>query len=201
MNRKFDDTKLVLASHNLGKLREFEGLLAPFHISLLSAAALNLPEPEETGRTFTENATLKAQAAASAAQLPALADDSGLSVSALGGAPGIYSARWAGPEKDFQVAMQRVEDGLMVAGNQDRSAAFICVLALAWPDGHVETVSGTCKGKLVWPPKGGGGFGYDPIFVPVGLGRTFAEISPDEKKQRSHRAKAFRALTDLLARP
>ena len=196
--RKFQGKKLVLASHNQGKLAEFDGLLAPFGIHVVSAAALGLPEPEETGKTFEENAILKARAAHQASGLPALADDSGLSVTALGGDPGIYSARWAGPKKDFRAAMQKVEDGLVAAGNEDRSASFICVLALIFEDGHVETVEGACKGRLIWPPRGNGGFGYDPMFMPAGMTRTFAEIPGDEKQKLSHRARAFRTLTSLL---
>lgn len=194
MTRKFSGEKLVLASHNQGKLAEFAGLFAPMGITITSAKDLDLPEPEETGDSFEANARLKALAAATAANLPALADDSGLAVTALGGEPGIYSARWAGPDKDFQSAMQKVEDRLQETGNEDRSAAFICVLALAWPDGHVETAFGESRGRLVWPPRGDGGFGYDPMFMPVGRTRTFAEITPAEKHDVSHRAQAFAAL-------
>ncbi|WP_306252046.1 RdgB/HAM1 family non-canonical purine NTP pyrophosphatase [Parvularcula sp. IMCC14364] len=194
MTRKFFDKKLVLATHNKGKLAEFSGLLAPMGVTVLSAGDLNLPEPEETGDTFEANSALKALAAAQASELPALADDSGLAVTALNGDPGIYSARWAGPEKDFLAAMQRVEDGLHAAGNEDRSAAFICVLTLAWPDGHTEVVRGECAGKLIWPPRGEGGFGYDPMFMPLGRTQTFAEIPADEKKTISHRALAVEAM-------
>ncbi|MCI5046434.1 MAG: RdgB/HAM1 family non-canonical purine NTP pyrophosphatase [Aquisalinus sp.] len=194
MTRKFSGEKLVLASHNKGKLAEFSGLLAPLGITVVSAAELNLPEPEETGDTFEANSTLKALAAAKVSDLPALADDSGLAVSALNGDPGIFSARWAGPEKDFAMAMRKVEDGLQAAGNDDRSAAFICVLTLAWPDEHMEVTRGECKGKLIWPPRGDGGFGYDPMFMPVGRTQTFAEIAADEKKAISHRALAVEAM-------
>ncbi len=190
MTRKFSGEKLVLASHNKGKLAEFSGLLAPLGVTVISAAELNLPEPEETGDTFEANSALKALAAAKASDLPALADDSGLAVSALNGHPGIFSARWAGPENDFAMAMQKVEDGLQAAGNDDRSGAFICVLTLAWPDEHMEVTRGECKGKLIWPPRGDGGFGYDPMFMPVGRTQTFAEIDSDEKKAISHRALA-----------
>ncbi|MCI5045542.1 MAG: RdgB/HAM1 family non-canonical purine NTP pyrophosphatase [Aquisalinus sp.] len=194
MIRKFSGKKLVLASHNKGKLAEFSGLLAPLGVTVISAAELNLPEPEETGDTFEANSALKALAAAKASDLPALADDSGLAVSALNGDPGIFSARWAGPEKDFGMAMRKIEDGLQAAGNDDRSAAFICVLTLAWPDEHMEVTRGECKGKLIWPPRGNGGFGYDPMFMPVGRTQTFAEIATDEKKAISHRALAVEAM-------
>ena len=187
--------KLVLASHNPGKVREIADLLAPHALEVLSAAGQSLPEPEETGATFAENAILKGAAAASAAGLPALADDSGIAVTALGGQPGIYSARWAGPGKDFAVAMERVEHEL--AGATDRSAAFICVLCLAWPDGRHETFKGRIAGDLVWPPRGDKGFGYDPIFVPEGRKQTFAEMDPAEKHELSHRTRAF---AKLLAR-
>ncbi|GGD15268.1 RdgB/HAM1 family non-canonical purine NTP pyrophosphatase [Aquisalinus flavus] len=194
MARKFSDEKLVLASHNQGKLAEFAHLFRPHGIEILSAGELGLPEPEETGATFEDNAILKALAAAKAANMPALADDSGLAAAALNGAPGVHSARWAGPERDFTAAMQRLEDELIAAGNHDRSAAFVCVLALAWPDGHVETVRGEAKGRLVWPPRGEGGFGYDPVFMPVGRTKTFAEMKPEDKKEISHRAEAFERL-------
>ena len=196
--RKFDGKKLVLASHNKGKLLDFDDLLRPLGIEVVSASDLNLPEPEETGTTFEANAILKARAAHEASGLPALADDSGLAVHALGGDPGIYSARWAGPEKDFASAMQKVRDRLAASGSGDRSASFMCVLALIWDDGHVETVTGECPGTLVWPPRGDGGFGYDPMFKPDGMDRTFAEITLSEKHEISHRAKAFRKLLDLI---
>ena len=192
MTRKWSGGRLVIASHNEGKVREIRALLAPFGADVVSAGALGLPEPEETEKTFIGNALLKAHAAASAAGIPALADDSGLAVTALGGDPGIYSARWAGPTKDFAVAMQKVEDGL--AGKSDRSAQFICALALAWPDGHAETVEGTVAGELVWPPRGPHGFGYDPVFRPEGYDITFGEMDPDRKHEMSHRADAFRQL-------
>ncbi len=185
---------MALASHNEGKLVEFSGLFAPLGIEILSARELDLPEPEETGETFEANSALKAIAAATASNLPAMADDSGLSVMALGGNPGIYSARWAGPEKDFAAAMRRVEHGLQEAGNTDRSAAFVCVLSLAWPDGHIEQTRGECKGRLLWPPRGDGGFGYDPMFMPLGSTRTFGEIALEEKKNLSHRARAVAAM-------
>lgn len=184
--------RLVIASHNPGKVREIAELVRPYGVDVVSAGELGLPEPEETGTTFMENARLKALAAATAAGLPALADDSGLAVHALDGAPGIYSARWAGPGKDFRAAMERVEREL--AGAEDRSAHFVCVLALAWPDGHVEAFEGTVHGRLVWPPRGERGFGYDPVFVPDGHDLTFGEMDPERKHAMSHRADAFRKL-------
>jgi XTP/dITP diphosphohydrolase len=192
MARRFAAPRLVIASHNPGKIREIGELLAPFGVPVISAGALGLPEPEETGATFEENAELKALAAATAAGEPALADDSGLVVPALDGAPGIYSARWAGPGKDFAVAMRRVEDGL--AGKSDRGAHFVAALTLAWPDGHRETFRGEVHGRLVWPPRGTRGFGYDPMFLPEGRDLTFGEMDPDEKHRISHRAAAFRQL-------
>jgi XTP/dITP diphosphohydrolase len=192
MTRRFTGERLVIASHNPGKLREIAALLAPVRIAVVSAGALGLPEPDETGASFEENAALKARAAALGAGIPALADDSGLVVPALDGAPGIYSARWAGPRKDFSVAMRRVEDGL--AGVSDRRAHFVAVLALAWPDGHVELFRGEAHGTLVWPPRGTLGFGYDPIFLPEGRDLTFGEMDQDEKHRISHRAVAFAKL-------
>lgn len=183
--------KLVVASHNLGKVVEIAALLAPFGIETISAQSLGLVEPEETGDSFEANAALKTHAAADAARLPALADDSGLVVPALGGAPGIYSARWAGPNKDFGAAMTQVEREL---GERDRAAKFVAVLALAWPDGYEELFRGEVTGRLVWPPRGDKGFGYDPMFVPEGDGRTFGEIDPAEKHRISHRARAFAKL-------
>ena len=184
--------RLVVASHNPGKVVEIEALLRPFGVATVGAAALGLPEPEETGSTFDENAALKARAAAETSGLPALADDSGLVVPALGGAPGIYSARWAGPDRDFFRAMERVWREL---GGADRSAHFVAVLALAWPDGEAACFRGEVHGRLIWPPRGERGFGYDPIFVPDGYAKTFGEIGPDEKHRISHRARAFQQLT------
>jgi XTP/dITP diphosphohydrolase len=181
--------RLVLATHNPGKLREIEELVAPYGIAVASAGELGLPEPEETGDTFEANAALKARVAAAASGLPALADDSGLVVLALGGEPGIYSARWAGPTRDFAIAMRRVEDRL--AGESDRRAHFVAVLALAQPDGDVETWRGEVHGVLVWPPRGTNGFGYDPIFVPEGARLTFGEMDPAQKQRVNHRARAF----------
>jgi XTP/dITP diphosphohydrolase len=196
--RRFAGGRLVLASHNPGKLREIEELLAPFGAEIVSAGALGLPEPEETGTTFEANAALKARLAAEGARLPALADDSGLVVPALGGDPGIYSARWAGPTKDFSMAMRRVEERL--AGIADRRASFVAVLALAWPDGHVESFRGEVHGTLVWPPRGEKGFGYDPMFLAEGETLTFGESAPAKKHAMSHRAVAFRKLVDACLR-
>ena len=185
---------LVVASHNPGKVREIEELLAPFGFKVLGAAALHLDEPEETGSTFEDNAILKAEAAANASGLTALADDSGLAVTALGGAPGIYSARWAGPKKDFGVAMERVERSLKDSGATDHSAKFVCVLALAGRGESTRTFRGEVHGHLVFPPRGAKGFGYDPIFVADGMGQTFGEIEPGIKHGMSHRACAFEKL-------
>jgi len=182
---------LVIASHNSGKVREITELLTPFGIATKSATELNLPEPEETGSTFAENAALKARAAAEASGLPALSDDSGLAVTALGGAPGIYSARWAGPEKDFYRAMQRIERELKEQGANDYSAKFVCALALALPSGAAEIFEGEVYGHLEFPPRGNNGFGYDPIFVPEGLAETFGQIEPARKHAMSHRARAL----------
>jgi XTP/dITP diphosphohydrolase len=189
--RRFAEPRLVLATHNPGKVVEIADLLRPFRAEVVSAGALGLPEPDETEATFTGNAELKARAAALASGLPALADDSGLAVPALGGAPGIYSARWAGPGKDFRTAMERVQREL---GAGDRRAYFVCALSLCWPDGHLETVEGRCHGSLVWPPRGDRGFGYDPMFVPDGHAATFGEMEPAAKHAMSHRADAFRQL-------
>ncbi len=192
MARRFDQNKLVIASHNAGKVREIGALLEPFNVEVVSAGTLGLDEPEETGETFVDNALLKAHAAAKASGLPALADDSGLSVWALSGAPGIYSARWAGPDKDFNVAMNKVEE--LMRGAEDRTAAFICALALAWPDGHADVFEGSVSGEITWPPRGDKGFGYDPIFIAEGETQTFAEIEPARKHTMSHRADAFNQL-------
>ncbi len=194
MRRRFSGDRLVIASHNPGKVKEIAELVRPFGVAVVSAGALGLPEPEETGSSFAENAALKARAAAAAAGLPALADDSGLVVPALDGAPGIYSARWAGPGKDFSVAMEKVEKAL--AGKDDRRAHFACALALAWPDGHVELFEGTVHGSLVWPPRGTRGFGYDPMFLADDRDETFGEMEPAEKHRISHRARAFRLLVE-----
>jgi XTP/dITP diphosphohydrolase len=193
-HRRFEGDRLVVASHNPGKVREIADLLAPHGVTPVSAAELGLDEPEETAFTFTGNAELKARAAAMAAGLPALADDSGLAVAALNGEPGIFSARWAGPEKDFSRAMEKVNALLAARGAvapEDRRARFHCALSLAWPDGHVETFEGTVAGTLVWPPRGDRGFGYDPIFQPDGHDITFGEMEPGRKHAMSHRAAAF----------
>ncbi len=187
--------QLIVASHNKGKVREIEALLGPYGVTPVSAADLDLPEPDETGTTFVANAELKALQAADLSGLPALADDSGLCVEALGGEPGIFSARWAGPSKDFGLAMKLVEDNLAAKGPEaPRDAHFVCALALAWPDGHVEWFEGRVDGTLVWPPRGDQGFGYDPVFLPIGRDETFGEMDQDEKHRISHRADAFRQL-------
>ena len=198
--------RVVIATHNSGKLEEMRGLLAPYGIDAVSAADLGLPEPDETGMTFAENARIKAFASANATGLPAFADDSGLCVEALGGAPGLYTARWAGPEKDFAAAMARVEDELREAGANlpdQRRGYFISALCLAWPDGHAEDFEGVVEGTLVWPPRGPAGFGYDPMFQPDGHERTFGEMTGVEKhglpplgRGLSHRARAFIALAE-----
>lgn len=189
--RTFAEDTLVLATHNQGKLREIKELLADRQIEVLSSAALGLDEPEETETSFTGNARLKARAAAQATSLPALADDSGLVVEALNGDPGIYSARWAGPEKDFAMAMQLVEQKLAESGSDDRRAHFICSLSLVWPDGFDVTVEGRVDGTLVWPPRGSNGFGYDPMFIADGYDQTFGEMDPALKHAIGHRADAF----------
>jgi XTP/dITP diphosphohydrolase len=194
MVRKFDGDTLVVASHNQGKVREIAVLLGPYVGHFRSAAELGLAEPEETGDTFIANAELKARAAATASGLIALSDDSGLVVPALGGQPGIYSARWAGPGRDFRVAMERVNRELGPDG--DRSAYFVSALTLAWPDGHCESVEGRVYGRLVWPVRGERGFGYDPMFAPDGFDITFGEMDPDDKHRISHRADAFRQLVE-----
>lgn len=181
--------KLVLASHNKGKLREIEALLRPHGVEVVSAVDLGLPEAEEDAPDFAGNAKIKALAAATVSGLPALSDDSGFCVAALGGAPGVHSARWAGPSKDFSAAMTLVND--RIGDNPDRRAWFIAALCLAWPDGHTETFLGRIDGAVVWPPRGDKGFGYDPMFVPSSGQKTFGEIDPDEKHAISHRARSF----------
>ncbi|MDX5362397.1 MAG: RdgB/HAM1 family non-canonical purine NTP pyrophosphatase [Alphaproteobacteria bacterium] len=199
--RQFEGGRLVIASHNPGKVREIAELLEPMGAEVVSAGDLGLPEPEETGTTFEANAELKALAAAQAANLPALADDSGFCVDALDGDPGIYSARWAGPSKDFRVAMEKVHAAIAEKGpDAPRGAQFVCVLALAWPDGHIESFRGTVGGRAVWPPRGDRGFGYDPMFQPEDDTRTFGEMEPQEKHARSHRARAFAQLVDACFR-
>jgi XTP/dITP diphosphohydrolase len=186
-------SRLVLASHNPGKLREIAALLAPHGVELISAGALGLPEPDETAPDFAGNARLKASAAARQAGLPALADDSGFCVAALGGAPGVLSARWAGPAKDFGAAMARVHREM--GGTADRRAWFVCTLSLAWPDGRTATYLGRVEGEMVWPPRGARGFGYDPVFVPLGGRLTYGEMDPAEKHATSHRARAMAQFT------
>jgi XTP/dITP diphosphohydrolase len=183
--------QLVVASHNKGKVREIEELLAPYGLTTLGAGALGIAEPEETGTTFEENARLKADAAMQATGLPALADDSGLCVAALDGAPGIYSARWAGAAKDFRFAMKRVEEEMRRTGNPDTRARFVCALALAVPGERTDVFEGHVYGSLTFPPRGDRGHGYDPIFVPEGHRFTFGEMNPMEKNAISHRARAF----------
>ena len=183
--------RLVVASHNPGKVKEIKELIAPFGIDAIGAAALGLPEPEETGTSFAENAKLKAEAAMGGSGLPALADDSGLCVAALDGAPGIYSARWAGPNKDFRIAMQRVEAELRDKDTRDARAFFVCALALAAPGADTELFEGRVYGSLTFPPRGDKGFGYDPIFLPEGYRFTFGEMDPAAKHAISHRARAF----------
>ena len=192
--RRLDAQRLVVASHNAGKVREIRALLAPYLAEIVAAADLGLAEPAEDGPTFRANAEIKARAAATASGMPALADDSGLAVAALGGAPGIASARWAGPARDFAAAMRRLEDAL--PDGAGRAAAFVCALALCWPDGHCETFEGRIEGRLVWPPRGERGFGYDPVFVPAGHAETFGEMDPGLKHAISHRAAAFGKLVE-----
>jgi XTP/dITP diphosphohydrolase len=190
MGRKLGlGSRLVLASHNPGKLREIEDLVRPHGIAVVSASALGLPEPAEDAPDFAGNAQIKARAAAAATGLPALADDSGFCVAALGGDPGVLSARWAGPTKDFARAMATVHERM--AGASDRRAWFVAALCLAWPDGHTETFMGRVEGTAVWPPRGEKGFGYDPMFLPTGARETFGEIDPAAKHAISHRARAF----------
>ncbi|MEH6545161.1 MAG: RdgB/HAM1 family non-canonical purine NTP pyrophosphatase [Sneathiella sp.] len=197
--RKFSGTKLVVASHNPGKVREIQALLEEFGVTPISAGDMGLPEPVEDGDTFIANAEIKALAAARATNIISLSDDSGFAVDMLDGAPGIYSARWAGPKKDFALAMQTVEDKLVekhAIEPAKRSASFICALTLAWPDGHTESFDGRIEGTSVWPPRGNNGFGYDPVFIPAGFDQTFGEMDPSAKHAMSHRAKAFRLLID-----
>jgi XTP/dITP diphosphohydrolase len=197
--RALKEGKLVIASHNRGKVREIGDLLAPFDVEIIAAGDLSLAEPKETGDTFAANARLKAVAAAKASGLPAVSDDSGLVVDALDGAPGIYSARWAGPQRNFSKAMQRVELELRAraaSGRVSRRARFVCALCLAWPDGDTEEFEGEVEGTLTWPPRGDKGFGYDPMFVPDGRAETFGEMEPARKHAMSHRARAFKKLVD-----
>ena len=199
MARRFTEPRLVLASHNPGKLAELKELLAPHGASITTSRELGLPEPAETGRTFADNARLKAHAAAQASGLPALADNSGLEAHGLGGAPGVHSARWAGPGARLRAGRWRgcaTSSSLRFGAfaRADRGAAFVAVLCLAWPDGHEELAEGRVEGELVDPPRGAGGFGYDPMFVPAGERRTFAEMDQADKQKLSHRARALRRL-------
>lgn len=202
MTRRLGSGSLVIATHNAGKLEEISALLEPYGLKCLSAGALGLPEPAETGKSFAENALIKARAAAEASGIVALADDSGLSVDALDGRPGVYTADWAErqwfegePGRDWYMAMGKVEGMLQGIGpHADRSAAFHCVLAICWPDGEHAIYEGRCEGTLTWPPRGTLGFGYDPVFVPRGSEKTFAEIAPEQKHAISHRADAFAKL-------
>lgn len=194
-HRRLAPGRLVIASHNEGKLREIGALLEPYGIEPVSAASLDVPEPEETGTSFAANAELKARFSADITGLPALADDSGLCVDALNGDPGIFSARWAGPDKDFGRAMRLVHERVEQAGpDAGHDAHFVCALSLCWPDGHVETFEGRVDGTLVWPPRGDRGFGYDAMFLPLGGKESFGEMDPDTKHGVSHRADAFRKL-------
>jgi XTP/dITP diphosphohydrolase len=188
--------KLVIATHNAGKLREIGDLLAPYGIDVTSVKALGLAEPEENGTTFIENATIKAMAAAKASGLPALADDSGIAVPALNGAPGLYTADWSGPARDWDLAMGKLWKALRPL--DDPSAAFVCALVVAWPTGETLAVEGRVEGHVVWPPRGARGFGYDPMFVAEGMTETFGEIEPAAKHAVSHRADAFHKLVGLL---
>ncbi|MBS0221538.1 MAG: RdgB/HAM1 family non-canonical purine NTP pyrophosphatase [Proteobacteria bacterium] len=200
MARRFSLPKLVVATHNRGKAGEIRAMLKPFGVEIVSAGELGLPAPDETGTSFEENATLKALAATRASRLPVLADDSGLSVHALDGAPGVYTADWEGPDRDAMVGMRRIQDELAKRAVPDtdsaRTATFHCVLALAWPDEHLELVHGTLDGRIVWPPRGQGGHGYDPCFQPIGERRTTAEMTDEEKNAISHRGRAFRLLVE-----
>jgi XTP/dITP diphosphohydrolase len=195
VSRKLVPGRLVIASHNKGKIPEIAALMAPYGMELVSAADLDVPEPEETGTSFAANAELKARFSADLTGLPALADDSGLCVDALDGDPGIFSARWAGEPRDFGRAMELVESNLKAKGpDAGRDAHFVCALSICWPDGHVVTVEGRVDGHLVWPPRGDKGFGYDPMFQPIGHDISFGEMDPAAKHAMSHRADAFRKL-------
>ncbi|MHA6317486.1 RdgB/HAM1 family non-canonical purine NTP pyrophosphatase [Altererythrobacter sp. CAU 1778] len=201
MTRRIGPGKLVIATHNAGKLKEISALLAPYGVDCISAGSLGLPEPPETGTTFVANALIKARAAAEASGMQALADDSGLSVAALDGRPGVYTADWAerqwfegDPGRDWHMAMGKVEGMLQARGDVPRDACFSCVLAIAWPDGESAVYEGRIDGMLTWPPRGEMGFGYDPVFVPQGREQTFAELEPGEKHRISHRADAFAKL-------
>ena len=196
MTRQLTEPTLIVASHNEGKVREIRELLKVFAITVKSAGELDLPEPDETEETYTGNAILKAKAAAVASGMPALADDSGFELMAINKAPGLYSARWAGPDKDFGFAMNTVNDAFIASGSDNTHCRFVCALSIVWPDGHDETVEGIIDGDFVWPPRGENGFGYDPVFVLRGETKTFGEVDPEWKHSVSHRAKAFAQLLD-----
>ncbi|NNM76038.1 RdgB/HAM1 family non-canonical purine NTP pyrophosphatase [Sphingomonas sp. ID1715] len=201
MTRRLEAGRLVVASHNEGKVHELRVLLEPYGLELVSAKELDLPEPEETGTTFFFNAELKARSAADLSGLPAISDDSGICVEALGGEPGVYTANWAETDggRDWMLAMSRVQERLEALGpGVSRAAYFACVLCVVWPDGHVESFEGRAEGSLVWPPRGERGFGYDPVFVPQGYDQTFGEMDPEEKHRISHRAAAFAKLKAAL---
>jgi XTP/dITP diphosphohydrolase len=199
VKRKLEPGKLVIASHNKGKIVEIAALLGPYGIEPVSAADMDVPEPEETGTSFAANAELKARFSADLTGLPALADDSGLCVEALGGDPGIFSARWAGESRDFGLAMELVEKHIAARGPEaSRDAHFVCALSLCWPDGHIVTVEGRVDGHLIWPPRGDHGFGYDPMFVPWHHEISFGEMDPEAKHAMSHRADAFRKLVTAV---
>ena len=199
--RRFAENQLVIATHNKGKLQEITALFGRFDLTVIAADSLGIAEPEETETSFCGNALLKARAAAQASSLPALADDSGLAVAALDGAPGIYSARWASPDGNFDQAMQRVHDELTLIGAKDLSAQFICALAVVWPDGNEVCVEGQITGQISWPPRGNFGFGYDAIFQPDGYCQSFGEMAPSEKHAMSHRADAFAQLLQQVFIP
>jgi len=198
MTRKLQPGKLIAATHNTGKVAELKDLFEPLGFEVVSAAELELDEPDETELTFEGNALIKARAASLATGAPALSDDSGLEVTALGGMPGVHTAIWAGEPRDFYIAMEKVERELNAIEATDRSAKFVSCLAVAWPDGHEETFRGEVHGTLTWPPQGEMGFGYDPVFVPVGHEVTFAELEPQQKHSMSHRAVAFAKLKKAL---
>lgn len=198
MTRKLEKGRLVAATHNKGKVRELKDLFEPVGLEVVSAIELELPEPEETEQTFSGNALIKARAACKATGLPALSDDSGIEVKALGGMPGVHTAIWAGEPRDFYVAMEKVEMLLKEIEATDRSARFVSTLAVVWPDGHEEVFEGTVEGEVVWPPRGDKGFGYDPVFVATGETDTFGEMEPAKKHAMSHRADAFAKLKAAL---
>ncbi|MCF6329464.1 MAG: RdgB/HAM1 family non-canonical purine NTP pyrophosphatase [Henriciella sp.] len=198
MSRRLEKGRLIAATHNFGKVAELKDLFEPLGFSVMSAAELQLPEPDETEFTFIGNALLKARAACEATGSPALSDDSGIAVEALGGMPGVNTADWAGEPRNFYRAMEKVEHLLQASGDDNRKAKFVCTLAVVWPDGHEEVFEGEVHGTLIWPPRGEMGFGFDPVFIPVGRTQTFAELKPEEKHAMSHRADAFRKLKAAL---